>query len=59
VYVNFVVVIMSDAFIRRFSFSCEKCIIQARTCPAKPTCGAYYGEVRLSQFGTPQIRKPE
>jgi hypothetical protein len=44
--VNCVVMIASDAFVRRFSFSCEKNIIQIRTCPTKPTCGAYYGEVR-------------
>jgi hypothetical protein len=46
VSVNCVVMITSDAFVRRFSFSCEKYIIQVRTCPTKPTCGACYGEVR-------------
>jgi hypothetical protein len=46
VSVNFVVMITSDAFVRRFNFSCEKYIIQVRTCPTKPICGAYYGEVR-------------
>jgi hypothetical protein len=46
VSVNCVVMITSDAFIRRFSFSCEKYIIQVRTCPTKSTCDAYYGEVR-------------
>jgi hypothetical protein len=46
VSVSCVVMITNDAFVRRFSFSCEKYIIHFRTCPAKPTCGAYYGEVR-------------
>jgi hypothetical protein len=57
--VNSVVVIKGDAFVRRFSFNCEKYIIQVRTYPTKPTCGIYYGEVRVFQFGSPQIRKPE
>jgi hypothetical protein len=43
---NFIVMVTSDAFVRRFSFSCEKYIIQVRTCPTKPTCGACYEEVR-------------
>jgi hypothetical protein len=46
VFVHFVVMITSDAFVRRFNFSCEKYIIHVRTCPTKPTCGACYGEVR-------------
>jgi hypothetical protein len=51
--------ITSDTFVRRFSFSCEKYIIQVRTCPTKPVCDAYYGKVGLSQIGAPQIWKPE
>jgi hypothetical protein len=51
VYVNFVVMVTSDAFVRRFSFSCEKYIIQVRTCLTKSTCSACYGEV-IEMHGT-------
>jgi hypothetical protein len=41
--VNCVVMIASVAFIRRFS--CEKYMIEVRTCAIKPTCSVHYGEV--------------
>jgi hypothetical protein len=41
-----VVMISSKAFMKRFSSSCKKYIIQAMTCPNNTTC-AYYWEFRL------------
>jgi hypothetical protein len=54
VSVNCVVMITSDAFVRRFSFSCEKYMVQVRTCPTKSACCAYYGEVREMHGTAPE-----